>query len=86
MKTRIIARYLEEEVFDEIGDIDIDNCKYACVVVRSVEAGRQLIGNLEINGIGNISEQYEDEFGWHEIKEYYVSEGIIFDSKTYDKS
>lgn len=80
MKTRIIARYLTEEGFNEINDRDVDLDEYAEIEVKSVEEGRKLIADNELNGIGTIYEEVQkEEFDcWDTIRESKVDGGEIY--------
>jgi hypothetical protein len=80
MKTRIIACYLTKEGFNEINERDVDLDEYANIEVKSVEEGRNIIADNEINGIGTIYEEVQrEEFDcWETIRENYVDNGEIY--------
>ena len=84
MKTRIVVSYLSEWKYDEIGDIDLDNSKYALYEVKNIEEGLKEIVKNEINGCGEVTEQYKDRYGWHDLRQYHVSEGVIFEYEIFD--
>lgn len=86
MKTRIIARYLIKEGYNEINDREVDLDEYKEVEVKSVEEGRSIIAKNDLhgNGIGTIYEEVQREEGdtWEELKVHHVSEGVIYDSEV----
>jgi len=83
MKTRIIASYLTKEGFNEINEREVDLDEYANVEVKSVEEGRKLIADNELNGIGTIYEEIQREkFDcWDTIRESKVDSGEIYDTE-----
>ena len=80
MKTRIMAYYLSEEGYNEIGERDIDLDEYVYDKVESIEDGVKLIAENEINGSGRISEEVKrEEFdNWDIIREHLVDNGEIY--------
>lgn len=79
METRIIARYLIKEGFNEIDDRDVDLDGYKEVEVKTVDQGmKACLNEVNGNGIGTVYEQKETKYGWEDVHEHHVENGVIY--------